>query len=56
MKCSEAYTSNTNSFNGELINIGSKKCFQYEGITVDRDINGARNILLRAVRDSSDCG
>ena len=56
VRCSEAYTSKTNSFNGELINIGSKKCFKYEGITVDRDINGARNILLRAVRDSSACG
>ena len=45
----------TNSFTGELINIGSKEYFQYSGITVNRDINGARNILLRAMRDSSAC-
>lgn len=49
----EAYTSKTNSFNGELMNIGSKETFKYDGITVNRDINGARNILLRAMRDSS---
>ena len=52
-RCNEAYTSKTNSFTGELMNIGSRKSFVYEGVTVDRDINGARNILLRAVRDSS---
>ena len=27
--------------------------FKYDGITIDRDVNGARNILLRAMRDSS---
>ena len=34
-------------------NIGSRSSFVYDGVTVDRDINGARNILLRAMRDSS---
>ena len=51
----ESYTSRTNSFTGELINIGSKEYFKYDGITVNRDINGARNILLRSMRDSSVC-
>ena len=42
--------------NGEVFNVGSRKRFKYDGIYVDRDINGARNILLRAMRDSSACG
>ena len=53
LRVNEAYTSRTNSFTGELINIGSRKSFCYDGIKVDRDINGARGILLRAVRDGS---
>jgi putative transposase len=50
---SEAFTSKTNSFNGDIMNIGSKEAFYFEGIKVNRDINGARGILLRALRDSS---
>ena len=53
IRSNEAYTSKTNSFTGEIMNIGSRKSFRYDGITVDRDLNGARNILLRAMRDSS---
>ena len=50
----ESYTSKTNSFTGELMtNLGSKEWFMYDGIKVHRDLNGARNILLRAMRDSS---
>lgn len=49
----EAYTSRTNSFTGEVMNIGSKKQFTYMGKPIDRDINGARNILIRALRDGS---
>ena len=50
----ESYTSKTNSFTGELItNLGSKEWFMYDGIKVHRDLNGARNILIRAMRDSS---
>lgn len=50
----ESYTSKTNSFNGELItNLGGKEWFVYDGIKVHRDLNGARNILIRAMRDSS---
>lgn len=50
---SEAYTSRTNSFTGELMNIGSKESFIYDGIKINRDVNGARNILLRTMRDTS---
>ena len=53
IRSNEAYTSRTNSFNGEIMNIGGRKSFRYDGVTVDRDINGARNILIRAMRDSS---
>ena len=50
----ESYTSKTNSFTGELMtNLGSKEWFMYDGIKVHRDLNGARNILIRAMRDSS---
>lgn len=48
--CNEAYTSKTCSFCGKIHNIGSKKVMKCEcGVTVDRDINGARGILLRAL-------
>ena len=53
IRSNESYTSRTNSFNGELMNIGSRELFVYDGVTVNRDVNGARNILLRAMRDSS---
>jgi transposase len=54
IESSEAFTSKTNSFTGELINnLGSKEKFEFDNIFVDRDINGARNILIRAMRDAS---
>lgn len=53
IRCNEAYTSKTNSFTGEVMNIGGKKWFTCDGIKVDRDVNGARGILLKAMRDSS---
>lgn len=54
LRSNESYTSKTNSFSGDLMpNLGSKESFLYDGIVVHRDINGARNILLRAMRDSS---
>lgn len=54
IESSEAYTSKTNSFTGELMeNLGSKEKFMFNNISVDRDINGARNILIRAMRDTS---
>ena len=50
----EAWTSKTNSFNGEVMtNLGGKETFLYQGLRINRDINGSRNILLRAMRDSS---
>ena len=53
----ESYTSKTNSFTGELMsNLGSREWFMYNGIKVHRDLNGARNILIRAMRDSSAAG
>ena len=54
IRCCEAYTSQTNSFTGEsLPNLKKKKWFSYNGFAVERDLNGARNILLRAMRDGS---
>ena len=50
----EAWTSKTNSFNGEVMtNLGGREFFNYQGLKINRDINGSRNILLRAMRDSS---
>ena len=54
VESSEAFTSRTNSFTGELIeNLGSKENFMFNNVSIDRDINGARNILIRAMRDAS---
>lgn len=49
----EAYTSKTCTWCGNLNNIGSKsilKCLC--GLIIDRDLNGARNIFLRALVDT----
>ena len=56
VRCNEAYTSKTNSFSGEIMNIGSREWFTYDGVRINRDVNGARNILLRAMRDDSAIG
>lgn len=53
VRCSEAYTSKTASWTGEIKQIGSAKTISSGSITLDRDINGARGIFLRALRDSS---
>jgi len=46
--CNEAYTSKTRSWNGEIDSkLGSSKTIKGAGFTVDRDINGARGILLK---------
>ncbi len=47
----EAYTSKTASWTGEMKNIGGAKFITSGGITVERDINGARGIFLRALTD-----
>lgn len=54
VESSETFTSKTNSFTGELMeNLGSKEKFKFNNVSIDRDINGARNILIRAMRDAS---
>jgi putative transposase len=43
--CSEAYTSKTDSRTGEIVKVGSSETIN----KLDRDVNGARGILLRAL-------
>ena len=51
--CNEAYTSKTHPETGEIKNIGGAKTIKLlNGSRADRDIIGARNILLRALVDS----
>ena len=53
IRMSEAWTSKTVSWNGELDSkLGSAKKIKSEGVTMDRDINGARGIFLKALVDS----
>ena len=49
-----AYTSKTVSWTGEIIhNLGGRKTVKSsDGRTMDRDINGARGIFLRALGDT----
>lgn len=55
VRCSEAWTSKTASWSGEIKNnLGGAKVFHgSDGISVDRDINGARGIFLRALSDTT---
>lgn len=49
----EAYTSKTLSWSGQMINnLGGRKIVRDGNIIMDRDYNGARGILLRALVDS----
>ncbi len=53
VRVNEAYTSKTQTWNGDLVNVGSKEVLKIDkDLTIDRDINGARNIFLRALVDS----
>ena len=52
LRVCEAYTSKTASWTGELKQIGAAKKITSNGIAVDRDINGARGIFLRALVDT----
>jgi len=54
IEVNEAYTSKTCSYCGNIQNIGSKKVMKCLscGATVDRDLNGARGIYLRALAAS----
>jgi putative transposase len=48
----EAYTSKTASWTGEIKqNLNGSKTITSQGVKVDRDINGARGIFLRALGD-----
>ena len=48
--CNEAYTSKTMSWTGRIISsLGSAKTISDDGMTIDRDINGARGIMLRTL-------
>jgi putative transposase len=51
----EAYTSKTCSWTGELINVGSSKTItsKVDAQSMDRDINGARGIFIRALSDTT---
>jgi putative transposase len=53
LDCTEAYTSKTVSWTGEIIhNLGGRKVIVgRDGFRMDRDINGARGIFLRALGD-----
>lgn len=50
----EAYTSKTVSWTGELVTIGGAKFIRSkkDGEVMDRDLNGARGIFLRALGDT----
>jgi len=48
----EAFTSKTVSWTGEVKNIGGSRVISSGGITLDRDLNGARGIFIRSLVDS----
>jgi putative transposase len=48
----EAYTSKTVSWTGEIKNVGGSRVISSSGITLDRDLNGARGIFIRSLVDS----
>ena len=48
LDCTEEYTSKTVSWNGEIKDkLGSARWITSEGITMDRDYNGARGVMLK---------
>lgn len=51
----EAYTSKTCSWCGNIQNIGGSEMYNCKncGIKIDRDVNGARGIFLRALLDGA---
>jgi len=48
----EAYTSKTASWTGEIKNVGGSRAIRSGGITLERDLNGARGIFVRSLGDS----
>jgi putative transposase len=52
IEVNEAYTSKTCSWSGERVNVGSSETIRgSDGITMHRDVNGARGIFLRALAE-----
>ena len=50
INCVEAYTRKTISWTGEIIhNLGGATTIPDDGFTVERDFNGARSVILRAL-------
>jgi putative transposase len=51
--CCEAYTSKTVSWTGEIVKVGGARVIKspLTGYKMDRDLNGARGIFLRALVD-----
>jgi len=49
----ETYTSKTNNWTGKInYKLGGRKTIIVNRVRIDRDINGARGIFLRALVDS----
>jgi putative transposase len=52
IEVNEAYTSKTCSWSGEVVKIGSSEIIRgSDGISMHRDVNGARGIFLRALAE-----
>lgn len=48
--CNEAYTSKTRTWDGTINDrLGSSKVIKGDGFTVDRDINGSRNVFIKSL-------
>ncbi|MCK9325296.1 MAG: transposase [Bacteroidales bacterium] len=53
IRVNESYTSKMNSFTLKIIpKLGSKEFFEHDGFRINRDINGARNILCFSLVDT----
>lgn len=48
----EEYTSKTVSWTGEVKNVGGSRVIKSGGISLDRDLNGARNIFIKSLVDT----
>lgn len=51
--CCEAFTSKTNSWTGKIWKNPGRKFVKINGIKINRDLNGARGIFLRALSDTT---
>jgi putative transposase len=55
IETSEEYTSQITSWTGEIIkDLGGSKEIKSEGVVVDRDYNGARNIFIKSIQENLD--